>query len=118
MANSYFNMTGLAIQYGLNSALRTLCPQAVGSGQSRELSGIYVQRASIIAFVALIPSVALAFSASRVLVAVGQPQDLAELAEQYVLRVQPALAGIAFMTVLQVTSRVNSVWKIERMCTN
>ena len=24
MANSYFNITGLAVQYGLNSALRTL----------------------------------------------------------------------------------------------
>jgi MATE family multidrug resistance protein len=101
MANSFFNMTGLAIQYGLNSALRTLCPQAVGSGRSRELSGIYVQRASIVALVALVPSVCLAFSASRILIAVGQPPELADLAQQYVVRIQPALAGIAFMTVLQ-----------------
>ena len=37
MANSYWNMTGLAVQYGLNSAMRTLCPQAVGSGRSRQI---------------------------------------------------------------------------------
>lgn len=28
MGNSYWNMTGLAVQYGLNSAMRTLAPQA------------------------------------------------------------------------------------------
>jgi len=27
MANSYWNVTGLAVQYGLNSAMRTLAPQ-------------------------------------------------------------------------------------------
>ena len=37
MANSYWNMTGLAVQYGLNSAMRTLSPQAVGSGRSRQI---------------------------------------------------------------------------------
>lgn len=29
MGNSYWNMTGLAVQYGLNSAMRTLAPQAL-----------------------------------------------------------------------------------------
>ena len=101
MANSYFNMTGLALQYGLNSALRTLCPQAVGSGRSRQLSGIYVQRAAILATVALVPSVVLAFNAASVLGALGQPPAVAVLAQAYVVRVLPALAGIAFMTVLQ-----------------
>jgi len=42
MANSYWNMTGLAVQYGLNSAMRTLCPQAVGSGRSRHDFRIYL----------------------------------------------------------------------------
>ena len=109
MANSYWNVTGLAVQYGLNSAMRTLAPQvgwtfffslssvflphqrpayfrsagsffiffpflishalfcfkkqnlqAVGSGRSRELSGIHVQRGAVIALVALIPSILLA----------------------------------------------------------
>ena len=37
MANSYWNMTGLAVQYGLNSAMQTLMPQAVGSGRRRQI---------------------------------------------------------------------------------
>jgi len=81
MANSYFNITGLAVQYGLNSALRTLCPQAVGSGRSRELNGVYVQRGALIALVALIPSFTLALYSERILVMLGQPQDLATLAQ-------------------------------------
>jgi hypothetical protein len=188
MANSYFNMTGLAIQYGLNSALRTLCPQAscdclhslspppplplpslsttlalhrrhshdphaihtphptphtlpphpkmlhptptsshpipphpqptthnplratptspphhqaVGSGRSRQLNGIYVQRAAILATIALVPSLLLALHAKSLLILAGQPSDVAVMAQAYILRVLPALAGIAYMTVLQ-----------------
>ena len=56
MANSYWNMTGLAVQYGLNSAVRTLSAQAVGSGRGREQGGVHVQRGVIIALVAMIPS--------------------------------------------------------------
>lgn len=101
MANSYWNMTGLAVQYGLNSAMRTLAPHAVGSGRSRELSGIHAQRAALIAVVALVPSVVLGSYADRILMLAGQPPDLALLAREYVLLVQPALAGIALMTILQ-----------------
>ena len=101
MANSYWNMTGLAVQYGLNSAMRTLCPQAVGSGRSRELSGIHVQRGVIIALAAQIPSILLALYADRVLIWMHQPADLAALAQQYALLVQPALCGIALMSILQ-----------------
>eukprot|EP00802_Teleaulax_amphioxeia_P007173 Tamp_07179.p1 GENE.Tamp_07179~~Tamp_07179.p1 ORF type:complete len:664 (-),score=63.03 Tamp_07179:232-2223(-) len=101
MANSYWNVTGLAVQYGLNSAMRTLAPQAVGSGRSRELSGIHVQRGAVIALVALIPSILLALRADAVLVAAGQPPDLAAAAKEYVLLAQPALAGIALMAILQ-----------------
>jgi MATE family multidrug resistance protein len=101
MANSYFNITGLAVQYGLNSALRTLCPQAVGSGRSRELNGIYVQRGVLIAIFALLPSFALAANAQLILTSLGQPPDLAALAQEYCLRLQPALVGIGLMTLLQ-----------------
>lgn len=101
MANSYWNMTGLAVQYGLNSAMRTLCPQAVGSGRSKELSGIHAQRGAIIALVAQIPSILLALYADRVLIWMHQPPELAALAQHYVLLVQPALCGIALMSVLQ-----------------
>ena len=101
MANSYFNITGLAIQYGLNSALRTLCPQAVGSGRGRELNGIYVQRGVLVGVLALAPSFAFAFNAQRILVLLGQPADLALLAQEYCIRLQPALVGIGLMTLLQ-----------------
>ena len=48
-----------------------------------------------------IPSILAAVYADTVLVAVGQPKDLAILAKDYVVLVQPALAGIALMTILQ-----------------
>ena len=45
LGRSYFNMTCFSVSYGLISAMRTLCPQAVGGGKGRELHGLYAQRA-------------------------------------------------------------------------
>ena len=33
LARAYFNVTAMAVGFGLVSALRTLCPQAVGAGR-------------------------------------------------------------------------------------
>jgi MATE family multidrug resistance protein len=68
---------------------------------SRELSGIHVQRATIIALVAFVPSVVLGFYSDRVLLAAGQPPDVAIMAREYVMLVQPALLGIALIMILQ-----------------
>ena len=65
------------------------------------MSGIHVQRATIIALVAFVPSVVLGVYSDKVLVAAGQPPDVAIMAREYVMLVQPALLGIALMTILQ-----------------
>jgi MATE family multidrug resistance protein len=60
-----------------------------------------VQRATIIALAAFVPSMVLAFYSDTILVAAGQPPDVAVMAREYVMLVQPALLGIALMTILQ-----------------
>uniref|UniRef100_A0A7S3ZER8 Multidrug and toxin extrusion protein n=1 Tax=Lotharella globosa TaxID=91324 RepID=A0A7S3ZER8_9EUKA len=100
LGRAYFNATALSIGFGMISALRTLCPQAVGAGRP-ELCRLYAQRSAAIAFFALIPCVVLVLSASSILKALGQPPEISELAGDYCARCIPQLYGMISFTILQ-----------------
>ena len=102
LGRSYFNLTCLSVSYGLISALRTLCPQAVGAGKGRELHGIYCRRA--LAFVLMGSSVGVAavvFAEPVLVHCLGQPRELAQLARRYCVGLLPSMYGIGPMTILQ-----------------
>jgi MATE family multidrug resistance protein len=80
LARAYFNVSAMAVGFGLLSALRTLCPQAVGAGRP-ELCATYVQRAALVVIAGGIPCCAAQFVSGAVLRAVGQPARLASLAQ-------------------------------------
>ncbi|KAJ1460619.1 mate-domain-containing protein [Pelagophyceae sp. CCMP2097] len=101
MARCYFNVTGMSVAYGLISALRTLSPQACGGGKSIELQGVYAQRALVVVAVGCVPSVLFALNTKRLLILLGQPVLLSTMAQDYALRLLPALVGMALMTILQ-----------------
>ena len=54
LARSFFNATAMAPSFGLMSALRALCPQAVGAGRP-ELCALYIQRACVLILLAAPP---------------------------------------------------------------
>ena len=100
LARAYFNVTAMAVGFGLVSALRTLCPQAVGAGRP-ELCATYAQRAGLLVVAGGAPCCALQLVAGRALRALGQPARLAALAQPYCLRLCGAYFGVNLMTVLQ-----------------
>ncbi len=100
LGRAYFNASALSVGFGLLSALRTLCPQAVGARRP-ELCRLYAQRAVFLVFVFIWPSVILQFFASDVLKAIGQPPDIADMAGEYCMRLIPQLFAIVGFTILQ-----------------
>lgn len=86
LGRSWFNITSMAPMFGLLSALRTLCPQAVGAKRP-ELNQLYVQRAILILVIGAVPFCSLQFICGRTLRMVfGHSKELAEHAQNYAIR--------------------------------
>lgn len=100
LARAYFNMAFMAPGCGYISALRTLCPQAVGAGQPRACA-LHVQRAVLLVLCGFLLTAPLLLFSEQIMVAAGQRPDLAALAAPYVLRLAPSYFGIALMSVTQ-----------------
>ena len=100
LARVYINSVAIAPGFGYITALRTLCPQAVGAGKP-ELCALYIQRAIAIVIVGFLPAVPLILFSSRVLKALGQPEAIADLAQPLILRLAPQYMGYVCMSALQ-----------------
>jgi MATE family multidrug resistance protein len=101
LARAWFNMTALAPSFGLLTALRTLCPQAVGGGRP-ELNRLYIRRAFCFVALGAIPCCGLQWACAPTLTAVlGTPPALARDVQAYALRLIPQYFGVAGMTILQ-----------------
>ena len=75
-------MTGLSLIYGVLSAVETLAPQALGAGRPGDV-GLLCQRGVVFATALLPVAMALWFNARHLLVAVGQPPEVAELSQSF-----------------------------------
>ena len=75
---------------GLNFAFDTFSSQAKGAG-NMDLVGVYLNRARLINFLVFIPIYFILGHTSQALVAIGQKEKTAELAQQYVMAYFPAL---------------------------
>lgn len=60
LGNMYANVTCLLVIYGLNSAIATLCSQAIGSGNVRKC-GIYLNKGRIAVLIFFIPMIGAMF---------------------------------------------------------
>jgi hypothetical protein len=93
LATMYQNVTSLAVGFGLATALETLCSVAAGHGD-KMMIGIYLQRGILIIGLAMLPMIALAWYAADVLIILGQPPHIAELAGQFSRWLLPGLPFI------------------------
>jgi MATE family multidrug resistance protein len=100
LARAYFNMAFMAPGFGYISALRTLCPQAVGAGQPR-VCALHVQRAVLLVLCGFLAAAPLLLFSERIMMAAGQRPDLAALAAPYVLRLAPSYLGVLGMSAFQ-----------------
>lgn len=82
------------MQLGMGSALETLCGQAFGAGQVY-LLGVYMQRSWIIMSVACFFILPLYIYATPILKALGQEEEIAELAGAFTIQVIPQMFSLA-----------------------
>lgn len=100
LARVYVNTVAVAPGFGYITALRTLCPQAVGAGKP-ELCALYLQRAFAVVIIGFLPSVPLLLLSDKVLIALGQPAHIAALTRPLCLRMAPQYFGYVCMSALQ-----------------
>lgn len=100
LARVYVNTVAIAPGFGFITALRTLCPQAVGAGKPK-LCALYLQRAFAIVLVGFLPLLPLLLFSDRILMALGQPAEVAALTRPLCLRMIPQYFGYVLMSALQ-----------------
>ena len=100
LARAYFNLVAMAPGFGIITPLRTLCPQAVGAGREQHLP-IYLQRALLLVLLGAVPATCLLLQSERILLLVGQPPELARLAQPYCVRLIPQYFGCVGMSAIQ-----------------
>jgi multidrug resistance protein, MATE family len=91
LAASVANVTGFSLLDGLASALDTLCGQAFGARQYG-LLGVYKQRAMVVLALACVPIAVVWTNAGRILLLMGQDEDIAAEAGAYERWLIPSLA--------------------------
>lgn len=90
LGNLTFNLLGLTIIIAPMIALESTAPQAYGAGRHSEV-GLNSQRAILTAFAFLIPVSAVWLNAELVLLALGQPREVAAIAASFLKSMLPAL---------------------------
>jgi len=82
IASMFCNVVGLAVGFGMASAMDTLCSQANGADNKKAI-GVVLQRALIIEFLLCIPIGILFFFSEPILLGMGQEPEVAEYAGSY-----------------------------------
>ena len=83
LGKMFSNVTGLSIGYGLNLGLATFCSQSFGAGRAEAENWIHIRRSAVVLSVALLFAGVAAAFCDPVLVALGQPPDVAAASASY-----------------------------------
>lgn len=89
-----FNVAGNMIVTAPLSAMDTIAPQAFGAGNAMGV-GLTAQRALLTGLALLVPTIPLWIFATEILTALGQPPEVAVLAQHFMLLLLPALPPFA-----------------------
>lgn len=100
------------MQFGMSTALGTICGQAYGAGQIESL-GIYVQKSWIVLTLTCIILLPFYLYATPFLELLGQEKDIAELTGKYSIQVIPQMFSFAInlptQSFLQAQSKVKAI---------
>lgn len=102
------NIIGLSIPWGMNSALYTLVPQALGANK-RQLLRIYIQRAICVNILLFIPLTILQFYASNILVALGEPASVESIIHKYCIYSLPYIYFNALNTAVRRVAQASNL---------
>ncbi|MED6118341.1 hypothetical protein PIB30_001567 [Stylosanthes scabra] len=102
----------LCLQYGMASAVTTLCGQAFGAGQIQS-TGIFVQKSWIALTLTSMVLLPTHIYATQILEFLGQEKDIAKIAGNYALQVIPnmfsAAISLPIQRFLQAQCKVNAI---------
>ncbi|CAH8663644.1 unnamed protein product [Schistosoma margrebowiei] len=101
LANSVFNVAGLAVITGLLTAVDTLFSQIYGSS-NKGLMGVHLQRAIVISFIMCMPCWSLYLCIEPILLGLKQNPIMAKKASEYLLFMIP---GLYFAAVGQILTK-------------
>lgn len=93
LATSFFTITGLGMYQGLSSCLDSMCSQAYGAGNLREV-GLFFQRCSVIGGIMTIPLAALWWNASHILGFIVDDVEVLKLSQIYLKIVSIGAPGL------------------------
>ena len=100
LSRAYFNAAAFAPGFGIITALRTLCPQAVGAGQPK-LCALYIQRAFLFLLAGSVVVMPLLFFSSQALRLIGIDPVLADMVQPCVLRMACVYFGCVGMSIVR-----------------
>jgi len=108
LAVAFMNLTAMSIGIGLATAMDTLCSQAYGAGQMDRM-GTYLQTGlQVLAVFCL--GIAIAFYyATDVLIALGQPVEVSQLAGEAVWALLPGVPGVFLYELLRKVLQAQNV---------
>eukprot|EP01084_Bolivina_argentea_P312598 541202_1 len=99
LSRTFVNVTGTAMAWGFTTSLFTLLPQSIGAKQTK-LTSIHIQRAfHVVTIVSCILSVA-QFFAGDIMIAIGQPSELAPIINSYCRLLVPYIFLTAYDAIL------------------
>mmetsp|Transcript_30572 Transcript_30572/g.71629 ORF Transcript_30572/g.71629 Transcript_30572/m.71629 type:complete len:583 (+) Transcript_30572:97-1845(+) len=94
LAVMYMNLTALSIGFGLASAMDTLCSNAFGAGELPQSAPLYLTTGCLVLAAAFGVILILNLHATTILIRLGQPPQVAELAGIFVGYLVPGIPAL------------------------
>lgn len=110
LAVMFMNLAGVSIGFGLSTALDTLCSQAYGAQETHRI-GTYLQTGVLVLSGFLVMVTLLFYNCTNILVALGQPPLVAELAGQFTIYLLPGVPFLFFYELLRKVLQAQNVAK-------
>jgi MATE family multidrug resistance protein len=113
LASVTFNVSGFSMLLGISGAVSTLASQAYGSGDLESMNATLQRAVLIVLCVVTLPVSLLWLNSERLIVALGQDEEIAHMASQYLCLQIPALWAMTFgqctQNWLHAQSRANGI---------
>mmetsp|Transcript_26546 Transcript_26546/g.35449 ORF Transcript_26546/g.35449 Transcript_26546/m.35449 type:complete len:536 (+) Transcript_26546:31-1638(+) len=102
LAVAFLNLFAFTVGFGLSTAMDTLCSQAFGANQSQRM-GVYLQTGVLVLSSLYIIVCIMFYYSTEILIFLGQPAQVAELAGQFTRYLLP---GVPFVYLYELLRKV------------
>jgi multidrug resistance protein, MATE family len=102
LSNMFMNLSGVAVGFGLATAMDTLCSQTFGAGKPKQM-GIYLQSGLLVMAVAMVPVFLANWFTEDLLLLMGQHKEVSRLAGRFS---RLSLPGLPFLFAYELLKKV------------